>query len=144
MSIKIVALFDIGADLNCIQEGLVPTKYFEKTKEGLRSANRSQLQINFKLSNVCLKNGSLKVNTSFLLVKNITSKIILGSLFIQQIMPFFCNEWKSGNRKPWRKNSLLVYEKTCFQWFEFNSNQRKTNKFSFWRNFFQKDWTKIG
>ena len=77
-----VALFDIGANLNCIQEGLVLTKYFEKTKEGLRSANGSKLQINFKLSNVCLKNGSLKVTTYFLLVKNMTRRIILGSPFI--------------------------------------------------------------
>ena len=26
-----IALVDSGADLNCIQEGLIPTKYFEKS-----------------------------------------------------------------------------------------------------------------
>ena len=58
--IKTVTLFNIGADLNCIQERLVPIKYFKKIKEGLRSANESKLQINFKFSNVCLKNGLTK------------------------------------------------------------------------------------
>ena len=28
-----IALVDSGADLNCIQEGIVPTKYFEKTMQ---------------------------------------------------------------------------------------------------------------
>ena len=39
------ALFDTGANLSCIQEGLIPTKFFEKTKESLRGANGSQLNI---------------------------------------------------------------------------------------------------
>ena len=50
--------------------------------------DRSKLQINYKLSNVVIYNSSFKINASFLLVKNITSKIILGSPFIQRIMPF--------------------------------------------------------
>lgn len=29
-AINTATLFDIGADLNCIREGLVPAKYFEK------------------------------------------------------------------------------------------------------------------
>lgn len=33
--IKTTALFDTGADLNYIKEGLVPTKYFEKTSQSL-------------------------------------------------------------------------------------------------------------
>ena len=36
-------LFDTGEDLNFIQEGLIPTTYFEKTKEGLRATNVSKL-----------------------------------------------------------------------------------------------------
>jgi hypothetical protein len=27
----VIALIDSGADLNCIQEGLIPSKYFEKS-----------------------------------------------------------------------------------------------------------------
>ena len=30
---EVVALIDSGADLNCIQEGIIPSKYFRKTKE---------------------------------------------------------------------------------------------------------------
>ena len=29
---EVVALIDSGADLNCIQEGIIPSKYFKKTK----------------------------------------------------------------------------------------------------------------
>ena len=36
------ALFDIGADSNCILEGLVLTKFFEKTSEKLSMANGSK------------------------------------------------------------------------------------------------------
>ena len=34
----IVALLDLGADSNCIQEELIPAKYYEKTTEGLSQA----------------------------------------------------------------------------------------------------------
>ena len=44
------ALIDSGADLNCIQEGLIPSKYFEKTKESLRSANGSKMDIKYEIS----------------------------------------------------------------------------------------------
>ncbi|RDX67956.1 hypothetical protein CR513_53114, partial [Mucuna pruriens] len=30
-----IALIDSGAYINCIQEGLIPTKYYEKTLEGV-------------------------------------------------------------------------------------------------------------
>ena len=33
-----IALIDSGADLNCIQEGIIPTKYFEKTSQNLSHA----------------------------------------------------------------------------------------------------------
>lgn len=31
-------LFDSGADLNCIQKGFIPTKYYKKSKESLGTA----------------------------------------------------------------------------------------------------------
>ena len=37
----IIAMIDSGADMNCIQEGLIPSKYFEKSTERLVSANGS-------------------------------------------------------------------------------------------------------
>ena len=41
--LETVALFDTGADSNCILEGLIPTKYFEKTSEQLSTANGSKI-----------------------------------------------------------------------------------------------------
>ncbi|KAG5080904.1 hypothetical protein JHK86_004969 [Glycine max] len=66
--LETMALFDTGADSNCILEGLIPTKFFEKTSEKLSTANGSKLKINFKLSNAIIENQGLKINTNFLLV----------------------------------------------------------------------------
>ncbi|KAH9671332.1 putative ribonuclease H protein [Citrus sinensis] len=38
-----IALFDTGADLNCIREEIVPKRFHEKTKERLSAANNSKL-----------------------------------------------------------------------------------------------------
>ncbi|KAG5066364.1 hypothetical protein JHK86_010095 [Glycine max] len=65
----------MGADSNCILEGLIPTKFFEKTSEKLGTANGSKLKINFKLSNAIIENQGLRINTSFLLVKNLKNEI---------------------------------------------------------------------
>ena len=46
---EVVALIDSGADLNCIQEGIIPSKYFRKTKERLTSASGGKMQIEFKI-----------------------------------------------------------------------------------------------
>ncbi|GAV67203.1 LOW QUALITY PROTEIN: hypothetical protein CFOL_v3_10711, partial [Cephalotus follicularis] len=34
-----IALIDSGAQMNCIQEGLIPTKFFKKAKQRLSTAN---------------------------------------------------------------------------------------------------------
>ena len=74
-----IALFDTGADSNCILEGSVPTKYFEKTTEKLSSANGSRLKIRYKLSEALIENGNSQVKTSFLLF--FLSKISKMKLF---------------------------------------------------------------
>ena len=33
--LTIVALVDFGVDMNCIQEGLIPSKYYESTTDRL-------------------------------------------------------------------------------------------------------------
>ena len=38
-----ITLFDRGAYLTCIEDGLIPIKYFEKTKDKLRFTNGSRL-----------------------------------------------------------------------------------------------------
>ena len=47
--ITVIALVDSGADMNCIQEGIIPTKYYEKTANRLSGANGSPSNINTKL-----------------------------------------------------------------------------------------------
>ena len=37
--------------MNCIQEGLIPSKYFKKSTERLVSANGSQMKIKYELNN---------------------------------------------------------------------------------------------
>ena len=52
---EVVALIDSGADLNCIEEGIISSKYFRKTKERLTSASGGRMQIEFKIlkAHVC-------------------------------------------------------------------------------------------
>ena len=80
-------MFDTGADSNCIQEGLIPIKYFEKTSKQLSTDNGSKLIINFKLSEAMAENHNLRIKTPFLLVKDLTNGVILGTPFIRSIFP---------------------------------------------------------
>ncbi|KAH1148330.1 hypothetical protein GYH30_043114 [Glycine max] len=63
--LETMALFDTGADSNCILEGLIPTKFFEKTSEKLSTTNSSKLKINFKLSNAIIENQGRKIIFNF-------------------------------------------------------------------------------
>ena len=85
---EVIALIDSGADLNCIQEGIIPSKYFKKTRGRLTSASGGKMQIEFKIPNthVCQDNTCFK--TTFVLVKNITDKVILGNPFMRLLYPF--------------------------------------------------------
>ncbi|KRH13008.1 hypothetical protein GLYMA_15G210800v4 [Glycine max] len=87
--LETMALFDTGADSNCILEGLIPTKFFEKTSEKLSTTNDSKLKINFKLSNAIIENQGLRINTNFLLafkiVETDASDIGYGGILKQQV-----------------------------------------------------------
>ncbi|KAK9996710.1 hypothetical protein SO802_021396 [Lithocarpus litseifolius] len=74
--------------MNCIQEGLIPSKYFEKSTERLVSANGTQMKIKYELNNahVCHDNVCFKIQS--ILVKNMTDKVILGLPFINALYPF--------------------------------------------------------
>ncbi|KAG5572496.1 hypothetical protein H5410_062262, partial [Solanum commersonii] len=73
-SITNIAMIDSGADVSCIQEGLVPIKYFKKTTHMVKSPSSHALDIKYKLSNT-LKN-------------QLYPPIILGTPFINAIYPF--------------------------------------------------------
>ena len=81
-------MIDSGADMNCIQEGLIPLKYFEKSTKRLVSANGSQMKIKHELNNthVCHDNAYFKIPS--VLVKNMTDKVILGLSSINALYHF--------------------------------------------------------
>ena len=86
--VELHALVDTGADLNCIQEGLIPTTYYEKTSERLSSTNGSQMNIKYKLPKVHICQDGVCFKTSFVLIRNMTYIIILGLPFIYLLYPF--------------------------------------------------------
>ncbi|RDY14527.1 hypothetical protein CR513_00411, partial [Mucuna pruriens] len=63
--LMITTLIDSGADVNCIQEGSIPTKYYEKTLKGVTSANGSRMSIQYKLLNAKICKNQICYNTSF-------------------------------------------------------------------------------
>ena len=84
----VIVMIDSGADMNYIQEGLIPSKYFEKSTERLVYANGIQMKIKYELNNahVCHDNVCFKI--PYVLVKNISNKVILGLPFINALYPF--------------------------------------------------------
>jgi hypothetical protein len=87
-SFDAIALVDTGADLNCIQEGLVPSRYFEKSMETLSSASGNRMQINFELNNAHVCQNKTCFHTPSVLIKNMSEQVILGMPFIAMIYPF--------------------------------------------------------
>ena len=85
---EIVALIDSGANMNWIQEWLIPVKYYEKTWQELFSANKGKLEIEFKLQNVHICQNNYCFKTQFVLVQNMTEPLILGTPFITLLYPF--------------------------------------------------------
>ncbi|KAH9671101.1 hypothetical protein KPL70_017221 [Citrus sinensis] len=83
-AIDAIALFDTGADLNCIREDIVPKRFHEKTKERLSAANNSKLNVTSKVE-ASVHNNGFKFRTSFVLTNYIHHAIILGTPFINLI-----------------------------------------------------------
>ena len=74
-----IAVIDLGADMNCIQERLIPLKYYERSSERLTQI------FNYKLRNVHICNDGICFET----VKDLSSKVVLRSPFMVLIYPFF-------------------------------------------------------
>ena len=83
-----IALIDSIPDLNCIQEGLIPTVYFVKTSQRLSTASNVPLKVQYKIPQGHIYKDGICIKTSFLLVKNISHQIVLGTPFITQLYPF--------------------------------------------------------
>ena len=85
---NVIAMVDSGADMNCIQEKLIPSKYFEKSTERLVSANGTQMKIKYELNDAHVCHDKVCFKIHFVLVKNMTNKVILGLPFINALYPF--------------------------------------------------------
>ena len=85
---NVIAITDSGANMNCIQEEIIPSKYYEKSTEKLFSANGTQMKIKYEINNahVCHDNVCFKISS--VLLKKMTDKVILGILFINSLYPF--------------------------------------------------------
>lgn len=58
------------------------------TKEKLNTASGSRLKINYKLTNAYVCNQNIYLRTSFILVKDLTRSVILGTSFLNLVKPF--------------------------------------------------------
>ena len=67
---KIIVMIDSGADMNYIQEGLIPSNYFEKSTERLVSVNGTQMKIKYELNNAHVCHGNVCFKIPSVLVKN--------------------------------------------------------------------------
>ena len=90
--VEMVALIDSGADMNCIQEGLIPTQYYENTGQELFAANKGKLDIEYKLQNVHIYQNNYCFRTQFVLVQNMIEPLILGTPFITLLYLFQVND----------------------------------------------------
>ena len=101
-AIDAIALFDIGADLNCIRQDIVPKRFHEKTKERLSAANNSKLKVDSKVE-TSIHNNGFEFRTSFILTNDIHHAVILGTPFINLITPYTVNydsiSFKVKNKK---------------------------------------------
>jgi aspartate carbamoyltransferase regulatory subunit len=82
-----IALFDTGADLNCIKEGVVPKRFLQNTSEKLSAANNSKLHIVGK-TQASVFNMGISLKTFFVVTKDINHTIILDTPFIDMITPY--------------------------------------------------------
>jgi len=79
----------VAVDLNCIKEGIIPTKHCDKNRQNLYSANGSSLEVSHKLHKGYINVQNYSFKNVFIIVKNITNDIILGTRFLSQIYPFY-------------------------------------------------------
>ena len=86
--VEMVALVDSRVDMNCIQEEIIPTQYYEKIGQELYTANKGKLEIGYKLQNTCICQNNFCFRTQFILVQNMTKPFILGIPFITLFYPF--------------------------------------------------------
>ena len=78
--------------MNYLQEGLVPTQLYEKTKQTLFGANGKKLTIKYKLSDAHICNQGICIKQTFILVKDLKEKTLLGVPFLSSIFPMWVDD----------------------------------------------------
>ena len=87
-SLNTIALLDSGADLNCISEGLIPSQYYQKTKTKLLNASGDRMGLDYRISNASICNSGICFKNSFVMIKELSQEVILGTPFLTQLYPF--------------------------------------------------------
>ncbi|KAL6347349.1 hypothetical protein AAG906_016822 [Vitis piasezkii] len=114
----IIALIDSGAAENCLQEGLVPIPLCEETSLSLFGANGKRLAIKYKLTDVHIRNHDICIKQTFVLVKDLKEKALLGIPFLSSIYPLWVDNQDSLPTNPSfnNANTLSDYINCIFEW----------------------------
>lgn len=72
--------------MNCINEGLVPSRYFSKTVEELNTTDGSKMSVKYKLTTTICNQGTC-FEIPFLMVKDLSPPVILGNPFLHMLYP---------------------------------------------------------
>ena len=136
-----IAMVDSGADQSCIRDGIIPTKFYERTNEQLIAANGSSLKVRGKLTKTEICNNNYCFKHQFIVVENLNTDIILGTPFLTQIYPFWVDSQGIGTRimkqkirfqflSPVKQKELNnLQSNSIYQ--QLNLIQRKQNKIMF-------------
>ena len=68
---------------------MIPTVYFAKTSQRLSTTSNVPLKVQYKIPQGHICKDGICIKTSFLLVKNISHQIVLGTPFLTQLYPFY-------------------------------------------------------
>jgi hypothetical protein len=76
--------------MNCIQQGIIPTKYYENlSKIYLMQTDQDYIiHIGYKVSDPHIRNNGICFKTTFMLERNFTSKPILGNPLLYPFQKF--------------------------------------------------------
>lgn len=69
-----IVLLDSGVDRNCIQEGLVLTKYLTKGTTSLYSATGESIRIKYLLHNAHICNNEICLKNDFIITETLMKK----------------------------------------------------------------------
>ena len=67
---------------------IIPPRYFRRSNERLASASGGKMQIEYDIPQAMVCQSSISFMTKFVLVKNMTDRVILGNPFLCLLYPF--------------------------------------------------------